>query len=673
MAKTIKNRLGETRARPIRKEAKPIVKYSPYIIVDCKQEKCFSTVKIWFERNNDTPKQCKQESLLLMKGSTTKFWMIENQTDPHRNLREIAATLFSKWAVSSVSSRKKLNSTYDTLSKFITFCIQHFNISSISEIDEFKIVEFKKQRLANTDASTLRYIFPSNFPRSISIRKITDKKSFDANVENIFESNTYDDSVLMQLLGYATYQFNFIKERWGWLLSVDEHELEERGYLISAQEFENQKKPVESSALYRIIELYKTQKNEALILLHQNFLVFAKSIKFNTPFSKQKLFARDYFFRHIIKKLDRKRINRELKDDFVAYVSALYERGDMEGYIEFKRTYLLTFPSNEAAIILLLICQTGFNRQPITSLLRQYDLLHWKNRTDIELGVDAKKILSQTVLRVTGKKTRGVVAKNIDLRVPVNSFIYEVLDLWESVFSDNNSAYFIGTNNIGLDIAAFCKRFPIYDENIKQLTYIDSRKLRKVYAATSLVQLLDSTSNASDLARKLRDALNHNNFDTTICNYILKTGVGNFVYSSAVLALTNKMFEEALEFKGSIGHTNDKSLESVPVYLCDCKDPLKPTHDIPIAGKCKLYDLCLGCERSVVFAEHIPRICFRILQYENMPSPTNEIIADRKAIAIDCLEKFRNDHPDGELIVDQGFVLARSAESKDQPMLPPIL
>jgi hypothetical protein len=153
----------------------------------------------------------------------------------------------------------------------------------------------------------------------------------------------------------------------------------------------------------------------------------------------------------------------------------------------------------------------------------------------------------------------------------------------------------------------------------------------------------------------------------------MKTGSGNFVYSSAVVALTTKMLEDALEFKGKIEPFKPEESERIPVFLCDCSDPTAPTHDVPIASRCRQYDLCLGCERSVVYAEHIQRICYRILQYEKIPSPTNDILADRRAIAMDCLERFRIEHPDGDLIVEQGYELANDAIEKKKPLLPPIL
>lgn len=670
MAKKKNSRLGTTISKQNQDAIVSVSHYSPFIIVELKDKKFRDSVKVWFEKNTDTGFQSKLANHQLLKGRTAKEWLVDKTAGPQQEIQKEAAILFSKWALQSARDIKTIASTYQTIMKFLKFCTSKYQLKSIYDVSPSTIVEFREKNVKGSDVSTLRNIFPTRF-RRLPIHTIKNKSTFDDEVENILGNKGFSDTVLMQILGYASYNLNFIKERWDWLVNVDEKSLEYNGYLVSKQDFIDHKKPDMRSALGRIMHLYPNDKDKAVTLLHQNFLVIGRSLKFKTPFSKHKTFAESYFFSHLTGKLNR--YSKDLHRDFISHVAKLYEREQLDGPFDWKRTYLLTFPGNESSVILLLLCQTGVNKEVILSLVRKYGSLHWKERLDIYLGSDTKKLVKRSVLRLTGKKTRGVSSKNVDLRVPVNSFTYDVLELWENIFASDDSELFYSQVTNKHSMTAFCARYPIYEESGHRLTEIDTTKIRKVYAGINLVSILESTNSAGELSRRLREALNHKIFDTTMLSYIFKTGAGNFVYSTAVVALTTKMFEEALEFKGCVGKDNVKSTANTPVYLCDCTDITKPTHGVPIASKCTFYDLCLGCERSIVFAEHVPRICFRVLQYENTPAPTNELLADRKAIALNCLEQFRSEHPEGDLIVDHSFELAKNAMANDEKLLPPIL
>ena len=220
--------------------------------------------------------------------------------------------------------------------------------------------------------------------------------------------------------------------------------------------------------------------------------------------------------------------------------------------------------------------------------------------------------------------------------------------------------------------------FSVYEtiaDNGEEVRSISTIKIRKSFAGANLARIVEEVGSGKELERRLRESLNHENFDTTIFSYLMKTGSGHLIYSSAVVALTNQMLEDAITFKGKIRSDNSgkESSTRIPVYLCDCEDPTNPSHDVPIANRCEQYDLCLGCERSEVYAEHIPRICYRILQYDKIPTPTDALLADRKAIALDCLSNFKRMYPDGETILEQGYQVANKAMLNSKPLLPPIL
>jgi len=201
---------------------------------------------------------------------------------------------------------------------------------------------------------------------------------------------------------------------------------------------------------------------------------------------------------------------------------------------------------------------------------------------------------------------------------------------------------------------------------------------RKVFAGHKLLSLLGDVESSEELVFKLKEALNHESFDTTLFSYIMKSGVGSAVIDSAIVALTSELIEQGVNFKGAIKESEARVAENKSVFLCDCTDPSNPTHNLQInKGHCRKYDMCLGCERSEVYAEHIPYICYTVLQYENFRENNadtfNALMADKHAVAIDTLERFRVEHSNGEELLEKGYLVANENFSNQTPMLPSIL
>ena len=100
------------------------------------------------------------------------------------------------------------------------------------------------------------------------------------------------------------------------------------------------------------------------------------------------------------------------------------------------------------------------------------------------------------------------------------------------------------------------------------------------------------------------------------------------------------------------------------VFLCHCADPHNPSHDVAIADECRHYDLCLGCERSIITKEHLPYICLRIIQYEaereKDPYIWTGTFEDRWCIAHDALARYiEKDKKYGRHFVDEAWAAAR--------------
>ena len=153
--------------------------------------------------------------------------------------------------------------------------------------------------------------------------------------------------------------------------------------------------------------------------------------------------------------------------------------------------------------------------------------------------------------------------------------------------------------------------------------------------------------------------------------------MGNLVINSAIVALTSDLLEKALLFKGQIKEDIERSKNTQKVFLCDCSDSKNPTHGLPIADRCRKYDMCLGCERSEVYSEHLPTIFYRIMQYEDMkintPETFNVTLEDRLQIAKNTVEQFKTKHKDGIEIVENSYNQAVEAVENNICLLPPIL
>jgi len=153
----------------------------------------------------------------------------------------------------------------------------------------------------------------------------------------------------------------------------------------------------------------------------------------------------------------------------------------------------------------------------------------------------------------------------------------------------------------------------------------------------------------------------------------MKSTASRSIIDTAIAMVTSENLMAGLQFKGKIVMAESTNIKK-KVFLCDCEDPTNPTHDVAIADECKHYDLCLGCERSVITKEHLPYICYRIIQYqearEKDPHAWTGMFEDRLNIALDALDQYGiKDKNHGQQLVEDAWDVAnRSGVS-----LPPIV
>ena len=330
----------------------------------------------------------------------------------------------------------------------------------------------------------------------------------------------------------------------------------------------------------------------------------------------------------------------------------------------------------------LIMMQTGVNREVVLTIP--------------SLGEDGKSILErgdtvfvndgqggETEVNLYGYKARTGKSstKVIDIIVPKAGPLYEMLCEYERYVKVSTSGPFFEFNysfirewSTAGGMRDISKTFPVLNESGEPLKTIECSRFRKVFASGALLDRMKNVHDMKELAELLREDLSHGNFDTTVTNYLLKSDVARSVIDIAIATVINGKLNE-LKCKSRID-PNKKVPYKKKVYLCHCVDPTNPSHDVAIADECRHYDLCLGCEQSVITKEHLPYICARILQYEEErkkdPLIWPATWEDRWCIAHDALARYElKDKKNGACLTNDAWRLARGGGVSLPPIMSP--
>lgn len=279
-------------------------------------------------------------------------------------------------------------------------------------------------------------------------------------------------------------------------------------------------------------------------------------------------------------------------------------------------------------------------------------------------------LLSNSVV-LEGWKYRGkrIVVEDDVVLISKDDFLFEYLEflirytepladfiksdeLW--LFLAMGGKYGVSTmhNNHGNALVEFCERHPIYDENGSRYKTLDMRYFRKVYITKELLKHLREYASFDELANDLRSKLKHKKFDTTLSHY-LTNDVSNRALDVAILVLQESFLDEAKAHCTLMdSSTDEEERVGVPVIQGRC---VNPEIEYPDGSKhnCNDYDYCLGCKRSRVYKEHLPRICARILQYQSKKESMHldewkSEYEKKELIAMDVLERWS----DQEAVLD---------------------
>ena len=641
-------------------------------------------IKIWLTEN--TEKSDSRRTYALKCGALSKKHFVRSDRNLPKEMQKQMACTFIKWLQNKTYSSHILMRSYSALDQFLRFC-ESLNVKSYKDIAKEDLYGFKAFIKININAKVLREVLEhlweglqihhlkgvsfitTNFPE----KQESEVLKSDEAMDKLFEEKDYPDLVLMQLTALVSFHVDRLLRRYEDYKGVNKAGLKNDGVLFFKRtQRQNQYNTTETPFEDKLKAIYENDEEEAINVIHKNMLLAAKCQEegLNDFYETNEIAA--WLTYHSDK-------NFPIAECYRQFLINEYNRLPDSKKIKYSR--LITEKNDVVRCVLetYFMLQTGVNYEVISTLKRSCRSVNWSERYDLFLGTNEDTKAERQVLRVSGTKAKGKHGtKEISIRVPVGSHIYKVLKLTGEIFSEPNSDLFFPktSTNYAKRSERFLARNPIIDDG-NELKTLQSSRIRKTFAGVKLTESIEKSKSIGDLTQILRDAMDHENFDTTLFSYILKTGVFNYVYSHAVAALTTKMIEDCLDFKGKIIATDksksSENTDSTSVFLCECSDNTAPTHGVPINKRCTTYDLCLGCERSQVYSEHIPRICFRIMQYDNTPLPASDLIADRKAIAFDTLDRFRHEHPDGEQLLESSYAIASDAMINDKPLLPAIL
>jgi hypothetical protein len=165
-------------------------------------------------------------------------------------------------------------------------------------------------------------------------------------------------------------------------------------------------------------------------------------------------------------------------------------------------------------------------------------------------------------------------------------------------------------------LKTFLKKHNILDEYGKPLTNIMLNQLRN-----SFVTMMDLKEHTIE---EIQELIRHDKFDTRFQYYNNSEDLQhrNFI---VINAIQESIIETAKNFQGSIHH-NAMQINQIKkyeeVYLSKCSNINNPQYSgskiLKADEICTDWDNCLQCKNSKIFVEHLPKICYRLKQYEKM-------------------------------------------------------
>lgn len=228
-------------------------------------------------------------------------------------------------------------------------------------------------------------------------------------------------------------------------------------------------------------------------------------------------------------------------------------------------------------------------------------------------------------------------------------------------------------SNLNSQLNAFAKNNKIVMPDGTYLETIEPSRFRNTFI--TMADLNNAT------IEEIQEWIRHDNFDTRFKFYANSPDQRSRNFR-AIHSIQEAIIEDARKFNGEIelssltNKISNKEIDST--YLCGCTDIRDPSYTgakaIPETDICIDWDMCLLCTNSRVFREHLPRICARILQYEEY---RQKMTADewennfgsKHIVAHDALQRWISDGGEKDDI-DDAWKIAKNGDIDLPPLFP---
>ena len=477
MAKKKKQRLSSTQASTLKVSESETKKtglplYEPFTIIQTLHD--IKPIKVWFEKNSEHMSHSSSKSLRICKSSKSKDWIVSERNNLSLDFSKEIARTFAKWLKSELPSYSAITNAMAQVIAFLAFLNEKYPISNITELTTKILLEFEKK--INKRASYFKPIFSAHpqiewkqLHYSFKKKRVDNTvKDFSNNLiseEDAFSISEFSEKEHLQIVGFAMHRLELIKKRRKELLEADSEPLKAVGCFLN-DPYPNYgqcktKYLKGRTAASRLRILYETNPRKAIDLLHQNMLIMVRDGTNGIATIQNRVNSL---------RQSNSKFGKGLFTDYLTYLERKYEPTRQTvgseartRFRDYKKLLLTQTPLNEFSIILMIIIQTGFNLEVVLSLRKRYGERHWTEMNDITLGVAEQKNSKRQVLRLSGVKKRSnlVGPKQIDMRVPKDSLLFNILQMYEEIFSDPNSDYFysgIHVSNAGRD---FCSVYRV--------------------------------------------------------------------------------------------------------------------------------------------------------------------------------------------------------------------
>lgn len=517
---------------------------------------------------------------------------------------------------------------------------------------------------------------------ALVIGKATPKKPLAEHTSPLFqEEDLYSDAVLYQMLGYFLTQFQSIFDRFEYFNTLKVSDMPNDWWdpRINYRANEDKFKPIQHEYdRCQYIEMLLQEKRYEDILKHD--LIFTE-----VGYSNKRFLS--------LSTHEKNKIN-DYKEHQSKYYDYIKNTHNIDATLH--NSYLSGFDSSIQptfhrimgwCLANILMIQTGINKEVALSIPSLTDSggSVLENRDTIFLSREqSSEIQLYGYKEKTGSKTS---VKMIEAPIQKGGLLHTYLKRYEKYKASSEGPFFeVGSKLWGNALfgsagrSTFLYLFPILNDHGTPLESIDTRKFRKIYGNAKLLELTEGVESPQELADKIHTILQHNDLDTFLNHYLFNTNRGAAAIDSVIVGITASKLEEALNFKGKIETSseeqeNRKEDNRIKVFLCDCENPFNPSHSEVIHDSCRHYDLCLGCERSIVCQEHLPFICARIIQYQEFREKNvrlwSEFYEDQYMIAHDTLNKY--EESGGKEHVKAAWIEAESGKIKLPPLLKGII